>query len=285
MRRVFSSPTFHRDRSASLPQSSITWAASLCLRHSKLPFSQTTQHHQQNSSEEPTAWVAGVIVSLRMLPTIIQAPHHDLGMLEGDQDGDIAAEITIAVMGGQEHRDRHQALWWALSLGPPVDAEKDTAAAISAYRQKFDSGMGEKLFQEYRSKEGTKPDDLFSYEYRSIVLAAIMMHVGAEIKQEHIEHLRELVPKIPSREGYQWPILGDDGFRGPGQRQFRAALDNYKSGTPRSFEQPSCHGCGKVAADIGKPLLRCAGCSIARGWFCDKVCPSTFQAGYERFLT
>ncbi|KAK0644146.1 hypothetical protein B0T16DRAFT_460228 [Cercophora newfieldiana] len=188
-------------------------------------------------------------------------------MFEGDQDADIAAKIGSNLMDGN-HLEI-EAFGWALSMGPPNGEGKDADAGIAAYRQKFDSGIGEKLFLEYRSKEGTK--DFFSYEYRTIVLAAMMIHVGAKITQDHIQHIRELLPKIPVREGYQWPIC-DDGFRGPGQRQFRAALDNYQPGTPRSFDQPSCHACGKVAADIGKPLLRCTGCSVAPGWFCNKDC-------------
>jgi len=184
-------------------------------------------------------------------------------MFQGDQDGDIAIEIDILVMG---ERDPPYVFAWATSVGPPQ--ETFPKGDLSAYRQKFDSGIGDEL-REYLGKKTTDPLD--SYEYRSIVLAAMMMHVGAQIKQEHIQRLREIVPKILSREGFQWPIC-DDGFRGPGKRQFLAALDYYQSGTPRSFKQPSCHACGKVDADIGRPLLRCGGCTIAHAWFCDKVC-------------
>lgn len=102
-----------------------------------------------------------------------------------------------------------------------------------------------------------------------------MMEYGATIKEDHMKHLRDLVPKLNCNEGAV-PTLADFGFRGPGKRQFLAALDNYKAGKPRSFHQPSCHGCGKVDSDIkaeGKTLLKCGGCKneIAAAWFCDKV--------------
>ncbi len=58
-------------------------------------------------------------------------------------------------------------------------------------------------------------------------------------------------------------------FRGPGKRQFLAALDNYQPGTPRSFHEPSCHACGKIHEDTGHALLMCGGCKVA--WFCDKA--------------
>jgi hypothetical protein len=187
-------------------------------------------------------------------------------MFEGDQDADICGDIDQAVMGDD---DSHPVFVWAFSFrtGQRGDFPK---MDLSVYREKFDSGIADELFSQYRAKENSA--DFYSYKYRIIVLAAMMMHVGAHLKQEHIKYIREVLPKIPSREGWQW--ISDDGFRGPGQRQFLASLDKYKSGTPHSFDQVSCHGCGKVAVDIGRPLLRCAGCTIAHGWYCDKVCPN-----------
>ncbi|KAK0617528.1 hypothetical protein B0T14DRAFT_569018 [Immersiella caudata] len=129
--------------------------------------------------------------------------------------------------------------------------------------------VSDKLFSEFRAKE--RKTNVYSYKNRIIVLAAMMMHVGAQIKPEQMQHIRKkALPNITSREGFQW--ICDDDFRGPGHRQFLAALDNYPSGTPRNFDQPSCHGCAKNAEDIGRPLLRCSGCTLPHAWYCDEVC-------------
>ncbi|KAK4442397.1 putative mynd finger [Podospora aff. communis PSN243] len=195
-------------------------------------------------------------------------------MFEGDQDADISHEINQAVMGDDESQP---VFLWAFYFrrGKRGDFPK---MDLSVYREKFDSGIADKLFAEYRAKESFR--DAYSYRYRIIVLAAKMMHVGAKLKPELIQYIREILPKIPSREGRQWIV--DDGFRGPGHRQFLASLDNYKSGTPRSFDQLSCHGCGKVASDIGRPLLRCAGCTIAHGWYCDKECQKKDRKAHKK---
>lgn len=143
-------------------------------------------------------------------------------------------------------------------------------------RQKFDSGMGNELFEKYRAAEKHGPDDFDDMsKYLTIVFAAMMMEYGATIKEDHIKHLRDLVPKIHCNEGPANPLC-DHGFRGPGKRQFLAALDNYQAGKPRSFQKPSCHNCGKINDDInaeGKTLLKCGGCGnrSAAAWFCDKV--------------
>lgn len=141
---------------------------------------------------------------------------------------------------------------------------------------KLDSGLGDELFEKCRAAEGDPIGDFDGdCKYLQVVFAAIMMEYGATIKEAHIKHLRDLVPKIQCNENTVVPLI-DNGFRGPGKRQFLAALDHYQGGKPRSFQQPSCHGCGKINADIkeqGKTLLKCGGCKnqIAAAWFCDKV--------------
>lgn len=143
-------------------------------------------------------------------------------------------------------------------------------------RQKLDSGLGSELFEKYRAAEDHGPDDYDDMtKYLTVVFAAIMMECGATIKEDHIQHLRDLVPKIHCDEGPTSPFT-DHGFRGPGKRQFLAALDHYQAGKPRSFQQPSCHNCGKVNDDIkaeGKTLERCSECRNERAaaCFCDKV--------------
>lgn len=134
----------------------------------------------------------------------------------------------------------------------------------ASVRQKLDTdGLGDKLFAKYRDV-----NDLFYGKYQVIVVGALMMRAGAKIRDEDIRYLRDLVPRINCNEGYTWP-LGDQGFRGPGKRQFLAALDHYQPGVPRSFYSPSCFACGKIQVDIGKALQKCARCHEAM--YCDKV--------------
>ncbi|KAK4122025.1 hypothetical protein N657DRAFT_104422 [Parathielavia appendiculata] len=38
------------------------------------------------------------------------------------------------------------------------------------------------------------------------------------------------------------------------------ARDNYRPGTPRKFNEPSFHACGKSRQDTDKVLLKCSGC-------------------------
>jgi hypothetical protein len=95
------------------------------------------------------------------------------------------------------------------------------------------------------------------------------MRAGAKIKDDDMQHLRELANRFPGKEGYQWP-LSDDGFRGPGKAQFLAALDNYKPGTPRNYQEPSCFKCGKTEVELGNAPNKCARCQ--RAWYCGKDC-------------
>lgn len=158
-----------------------------------------------------------------------------------------------------------------LKLGLTLTASRQN----QLIRNKLDSGLGDELFEKYRAFVLNVVNILDFTNYLPIVFGAMMMEYGATIKEDHMRYLRDLVPKIKCSEGTV-PILADHGFRGPGKRQFLAALDNYRAGEPRSFHQPSCHGCGKVNSDIkaeGKTLLKCGGCKnkIAAAWFCDKV--------------
>jgi hypothetical protein len=90
-----------------------------------------------------------------------------------------------------------------------------------------------------------------------------------------MKHIRELVPMMVCHESTVSPLV-DSSFRGPRKRQFLSALDHYQAGKPRSFQQPSCHSCGKINNDIkaeGKTFLKRDGCKnkIAAAWHCDKV--------------
>ncbi|KXH28183.1 hypothetical protein CSAL01_08409 [Colletotrichum salicis] len=85
---------------------------------------------------------------------------------------------------------------------------------VVKFRERLDSGGGDKLLKN-----------------------ALMMRAGAKIKADDLQHLRDLVPKVPCQYRFALPIM-DFGFRDPGKAQFLAALDNYQSGTPRDFHEP-----------------------------------------------
>lgn len=135
---------------------------------------------------------------------------------------------------------------------------------VASIRERLNAGgLGDRLLAKYRAKENE-----FDGKYRLILVGALMMRRGAKIRDVDLQHLRDLVPQINCNECYTLPIF-DEGFRGPGKRQFLAALDHYQSGVPQSFAEPSCFACGKINADIGKVLDRCARCNGAL--YCDKV--------------
>lgn len=142
-------------------------------------------------------------------------------------------------------------------------------------RYKLDSGLGDELFAKYRALE-TGDELADDSRLRTVILGAIMMRHGAKIEDDDAKHLREIVDQIYCSEILASLFL-DNGLRGPGKRQFLAALDHYKAGKPRDFLAPSCHNCSKVNEDIkadGKVLMKCGKCEnqIAAAWFCDKVC-------------
>lgn len=154
----------------------------------------------------------------------------------------------------------------------PLALVNEELAALASVRARLDAGHGNNLMKKYRDLEAAAKDEWSKADlkYRIAILGALLMSTGAKIRDDDMQRLCELAEATPSRENYALP-LWDQGFRGPGKRQFLAALDNYKPGTPRDFRGPSCHNCGKIAADIGRPLLRCGGCTLAHAWFCDKV--------------
>jgi hypothetical protein len=108
-------------------------------------------------------------------------------------------------------------------------------------------------------------------QYQFIIMGALIMTTGAKIQDSHMESLREFASEVYCTEYHDHCEFREmAGFRGPGKRQFLAALDNYKPGTPRNFKLPSCYACGLTKADTGKAPLKCTGCS--KVWFCNKVC-------------
>lgn len=181
-------------------------------------------------------------------------------LFEGDQDLDIALEINKA-FGDSDDKDLQLSpLIHQTDMCAPPDArahyktdeyKKELEGFVSKSRSTLNSGIGDELFKLFRKREHER-----NGKYRVIIVGTIMMRAGAVIKDDDFNHLRELVPKIPSRDGLK-PVLrnnpalrspsallaaaldGDDrGFRHPGKVQFLAALENYKPGVPRSFQEP-----------------------------------------------
>lgn len=112
------------------------------------------------------------------------------------------------------------------------DYDPDVELQSTAFRDKLNAGLCDKLFKEFRSKENTFwiPDR----KMYTVILAAMVMQSGARISDDNMQHLHEIVPQIHSSPGYALPF-GDEGFRDPGRAQFLAALEYYKPGTPRTF--------------------------------------------------
>lgn len=112
----------------------------------------------------------------------------------------------------------------------------DDAAKLEEARIKLNAGLGAELFKRYKAKEqDTK--DFFDPRYTTLLFGAYLMTVGAIITPEDRQHLKDVFEEIPSRNGYVLPLC-DDGFRDPGQIQYKAALENYVDGKPRSFFVP-----------------------------------------------
>jgi hypothetical protein len=169
-------------------------------------------------------------------------------LFEGDQDQDILDGLDEAI-----------------GFRAMMDAGGKDAETTAAVRQRLDAdGLGGRLLDKYRNA-----DDGWRGKYEMIIVAALMMCAGAKIGEEDMRYLRGVVPQINCNEGFT-PAIWDEGFRGPGRRQFLAALDKYVPGTPRSFSAPCCYWCGKIRDDIGKGLRWCGRCK--RAWYCDEVC-------------
>ncbi|KAK1488603.1 hypothetical protein CABS01_02233 [Colletotrichum abscissum] len=172
-------------------------------------------------------------------------------LFEGDKDLDIVAAIRKAFGDGPEK----------LNLYLMIN-KTDMVAPL-------DSGVGDELFKKYRALEHEHQG-----QYRTIVVGALMMRGGAKIKADDMQHLRDLVPKIPCQHRFALPMM-DFGFRDPGKAQFLTALDNYQPGTPRDFHEPSCFHCGKIHADHGINLKKCGHCQAA--WYCGIDCRRTHR--------
>ncbi|GKT63207.1 MYND finger domain-containing protein [Colletotrichum tofieldiae] len=195
-------------------------------------------------------------------------------LFEADTDIDIVCELENALVrseGAESFRLSHMVHQTDM-LAPPgardyfqtEEYRLELDDFIVSVRNQLDSDLGEKLFDKYCA--GAKE---FQDQYRLILVGALMMRAGAKIKEEHFQHLRDLVPKIDCRPGFALPT-NDLRVRSPGKARFLAALDNYQPGTPRDYEEPSWFYCGKVRADLGKTPKKCGRCE--RAWYCGIDC-------------
>ncbi|KAF9888851.1 hypothetical protein FE257_008220 [Aspergillus nanangensis] len=195
-------------------------------------------------------------------------------LFEGDQDLDIACALPKSLsikntgkwlhsLSEMIHQTDKLAPQGAREIYKTQEYVDELANEIVPWvRTKLNTdNLGDRLFAASRARE-SEQDAFPPNEYKIIVLGALMMRAGAKIKNEDLQHLRELVPRIHCSAGYALPI-GDEGFRAPGRAQFLAALDHYQEGVPRNFQEPSYFHCGQVKGDVGHGLLVCGRCKGA----------------------
>lgn len=242
-------------------------------------------------------------------------------LFEGDQDLDIALEINSGLAEGGETDLQLFKMVNQTDMCAPSDMKahyeteeykKELEGIVSDCRNTLNSGIGDKLFRVFRKKEH-EPNG----KYRIILVGAIVMRAGAVVKDDDFNHLRELVGDIPCRDGLTPALRGfsgtpsalrllaagrngsDDGFRHPGKVQFLAAMEHYRPGVARSFQEPrsvllpsrtiikvltmrSCYNCGKIAADNGGTALsQCSKCK--RVWYCNTVSSRIFIVPASQF--
>ncbi|KAJ5482313.1 hypothetical protein N7475_001125 [Penicillium sp. IBT 31633x] len=199
-------------------------------------------------------------------------------LFEGDQDLDIA--MTIVRELGIQDSDWEHSMSAMVSqtdmLTPPEandycktpEYSHELATIVVPYvRGKLDTNnMGDMLFAISKAKE--TENSFQETRYRTIILGALMLRAGARIREEDRQHLLDLVPQINCTS--RRTLLADHGFRTPGRAQFLAALDHYEPGVPRSLQEPSCFGCGKIEGDLGHKLLLCKKCKVAN--YCGQKC-------------
>ncbi|KAJ7479256.1 hypothetical protein FB451DRAFT_1032218 [Mycena latifolia] len=162
----------------------------------------------------------------------------------------------------QESRDYYKTEEYRELLGEFVEEQ----------RELLDSGLCDALFRKFRARRYPP--------YELIILTALMMRTGATIKADDLDYVRSILPSVPSRNGFQYPIC-DDGFRDPGKVQFEAALTYYRNGVPRDFGAPSCFKCGKVREDLdGGELMRCGKCKTAH--YCNKKCQTANWKAHKK---
>ncbi|KAK4149986.1 hypothetical protein C8A00DRAFT_37412 [Chaetomidium leptoderma] len=199
-----------------------------------------------------------------------------------DNDCDRASELAGEIVGAYDGPEYNAlcALGHCRIVGEAGDAVDDSSA-LERVRQKLDTGLGDKLLDKHRALvvAASGPWEKHEAKYQVAILGTLMMSTGAEIKDYHLQYLRQLGSEVQCNETFTLPFA-DTGFCGPGKRQFLVALDNYRPGTPRNFNQACCHACGKTKQDTGTAPLMCNGCR--RAWFCDKDCQRSLWSVHKR---
>ncbi|TLD18403.1 hypothetical protein PspLS_10098 [Pyricularia sp. CBS 133598] len=145
------------------------------------------------------------------------------GFFEGDQDLDLVGDIEIEM--------KKDGL-------PEVELE------AMLYNRRPADGIGNAIVALFRSRGDPETGYLKSdLKYKTILAVALLLCAGSNIDQQHIEHVKASTGEVESREGFAYPI-SDHGFRGPGKRQFLAALDAYQPGDcqrrHRKYHKKSC---------------------------------------------
>jgi hypothetical protein len=160
------------------------------------------------------------------------------GVFEGDNDLDIAIKLS-QLAGVELSKLVHQSdmlcpeeirAWYQSSEYQPV-----LEGMIKECRKKLDSGIGSSTFETLVRKASEPTTN--NGDYQIILFGALMMRCGAKMTSAQNGYLERLLPRIPAHAEYMLPMF-DGGFRLPGKLQFKAALQNYKEGTPRSFQEP-----------------------------------------------
>ncbi|KAK4143866.1 uncharacterized protein C8A04DRAFT_28435 [Dichotomopilus funicola] len=112
--------------------------------------------------------------------------------------------------------------------------------AMMRVRRKLDAGLGEQLFGEYRACKIGITQDVSDVEiamqgarFKTLILAALMMGVGARITDTEKAHLRKVCAIY---DGF----LPECGVVGSGERQFLFALRTYTAGKPRDWTRLNC---------------------------------------------
>ncbi|KAK5080841.1 hypothetical protein LTR70_009961 [Exophiala xenobiotica] len=182
------------------------------------------------------------------------------------------ADFVQAVFSGDP--DMCVVVWIEKKVGVSIN---DSPERLEEARRKLDAGFGAKLMKVFRSKEANEMwgmQFMQDQKYTTLMLGAYMMHVGGKILPEDLEHLKACFEKFPGKNGYVF-CMGDDAFRSAGKVQYGAALEHYIDGKPRSFLEPSCYNCGKIAGDLaGQQLRRCTRCvkHDKNSFYCSRDC-------------
>ena len=112
--------------------------------------------------------------------------------------------------------------------------------------------------QSFVARPGYRP------HHDTIILGAMMMRVGAKIREDDIAHMLSLLRRASAKEH----------LMREGLVQVRGALNNYRAGTPRDFYKDSCDNCGKTSDDDIDEMQdceRCKGSVWSEGWSCSQV--------------